>query len=78
MLISIGCFTQKKEWSVFDLSIKKAWSVDELIKLADSKYVNALLEIVNPLQIMCVDTTQAKKLIELEKKTNSNLKKSYD
>jgi hypothetical protein len=76
-LISIGCFNQNKNEKPLILLQKRAWPVDELIKLAESKGINALTGIVDPSQILYVDTMQAKKLIELENKVNSNFNQSY-
>jgi len=76
--ISISCFNQNMNEKSLILQQKKAWSVDELIKLAESNGINALLGIVNPSQILYVDPAQVNKLIELEKKSNSDFLKSYD
>ena len=78
LLISISCFNQKKNVKPLIFQQKKAWPVDELIKLAESKGINALIGIVNPSQILYVDTMQSKKLIELEIKVNSDFNKSYE
>jgi len=77
-LIYIGCFSQNKNEKPLIFLQKRAWPVDELIKLAESKGINALTCIVDPSQILYVDTMQAEKLIELENRVNSDFNQSYD
>jgi hypothetical protein len=77
-LISTISFGQSKNVKPLVYQQYRTWSVTNLVKLAESKGTSELYGIVNPSQILYVDTMQVSKLIRLERKENPNFKKSYE
>ena len=72
--ISTISFSQPKNTKPLIYELHRTWSVTNLIELAESKGISELYGVINPSQILYVDTMQVSKLIKLERKENPNLK----